>query len=231
MLFYYVYMFNSFQDSINEIFKTDVAIVQKNRIHGGDINRALKIVLDNGATLFVKTNSFENVAFFETETKSLETMSKTNTIGVPKVLGFGTDKGMQNIVSDFFDNKPFSFLILEYLEPANKNNDYWEVFGRELAQMHKTRSENFKTFGFFHDNFIGYTKQINTPCNSWINFFRDYRLLPQIKKASIYFDSAIQKKFIKLLDNLEKFSFEPQFQSCMRSLWKHTLRSDGKAWI
>ena len=66
-------------------------------------------------------------------------------------------------------------------------------------------------FGFESDNYVGAFLQMNTPKASWITFFRDCRLLPQIKMAEMYFDIGMNKQCIKLLDHLDSYLVEPGF--------------------
>lgn len=51
--------------------------------------------------------------------------------------------------------------------------------GKELAQLHRTFSNNHK-YGFFEDNFIGDNPQKNQWMDSWADFFVECRLKPQI---------------------------------------------------
>lgn len=40
----------------------------------------------------MKASTLTNLSFFEEESKGLESLRKTGTIGVPRVLGIGTDE-------------------------------------------------------------------------------------------------------------------------------------------
>ena len=202
-------------------------IVRRERIYGGDINKAWRLELDDGSTVFMKTNLPENAAYFKAESAGLEAMRATDTIGIPKVIEYGK-------------TEDYSYLVLEFLKPAEKRiKDYWETFGRELALMHKASGsavwgKSPAMFGFPSDNFIGHTKQINTPCSSWVDFYRDCRLVPQLKLADRYFDSAIRKKFTRLLDNLGNYLEEPESPALLHGdLWSGNMLCgpDGKAWI
>lgn len=51
--------------------------------------------------------------------------------------------------------------------------------GKQLAQLHKCTNEK-NQFGFFENNYIGETPQINTWKDSWADFFVECRLRPQI---------------------------------------------------
>ncbi|MDD6487445.1 MAG: fructosamine kinase family protein [Spirochaetales bacterium] len=201
-------------------------IARRERIYGGDINKAWRLELDDGSTVFMKMNAPEKAAYFEAESAGLEAMRATGTIGIPKVLEHGK-------------TEDYSYLILEFLKPANRIKDYWETFGRELALMHKASGgavwgKSPAMFGFPSDNFIGHTKQINTPSKSWVAFYRDCRLVPQLKMADRYFDSSIRKKFTHLLDHLQDYLEESESPALLHGdLWSGNMLCgpDGKAWI
>lgn len=178
----------------------------------------------------MKTNSVNNLCFFKTEAFGLRALHAADQIGVPKVLGIGTDK-----------TEGISFLLLEYINSAAPDKTYWENFGHQLAALHKTDTSMFLKqtgqnllYGFPENNFIGRNKQINTPKESWIDFYRECRLFPQIKKAGNYFDSTIRKKFLYLLDHMDSYLREPKFPSLLHGdLWSGNALcgAEGKAWI
>ena len=213
---------NTLEETIATVFGDDTRIVGKQPVYGGDINQTFKLTLSDGRSVFMKSNTSNNLSFFETEANGLEALRQTKTIGVPLVLGIGADKNI-------------SFLLMEYLEAAPKISGYWEVFGRELAALHRADCKHLAgSFGFFEDNYIGASPQKNTPMPSWVDFFRECRLLPQIKMAEQYFDLGLRRLCIKLLDRLDRYLLEPEFPSLLHGdLWSGNASpgSDGKAWI
>lgn len=222
--------YHSLEDVIKDVFGNGATIIRKERIHGGDINDAYKINLSTGENIFIKTNSIKNAKFFTTESHGLQALRSTGKIGVPKVIGRGVDK-----------HQNFAFLLLEYMESAPRIKSYWETFGHELAQLHraeclhliKSKEQNVK-YGFSENNFIGSNPQKNDAKETWIDFYRECRLLPQIKMADAYFDSRTRKKFLFLLDHLDAYLREPEFSSLLHGdLWSGNALcgNDGKAWI
>ena len=220
---------NSLDQAITSLFGENLRIVSKRPVHGGDINESYCLSLSDGSAVFMKCNSLKNLSFFEAEAKGLDALRKTEAIGVPKALAIGTDKTQR-----------MSFLLMEYLERAAKLTGYWEMFGRELAAMHRADCTEFaeagqgRPFGFTHDNYIGASPQINTPKENWITFFRECRLHPQIKMAERYLDSKMRKQFTRLMDHLDSFLVEPEFPSLIHGdLWSgnSVCGPNGKAWI
>lgn len=220
---------NSLDEAVTSLFGENLRIVSKRPVHGGDINESYCLSLSDGSAVFMKCNAIKNLSFFEAEAKGLEALRQTETIGVPKALALGTDKAQR-----------ISFLLMEYLERAAKLTGYWEMFGRELAAMHRadcsefTEAKQGRPFGFTHDNYIGASPQINTPKENWITFFRECRLLPQIKMAERYLDSKMRKQFTKLMDHLDSYLVEPKFPSLIHGdLWSgnSVCGPNGKAWI
>lgn len=220
---------NSLDQAITSLFGENLRIVSKRPVHGGDINESYCLSLSDGSAVFMKCNSPKNLSFFEAEAKGLDALRKTETIGVPKALAMGTDKAQR-----------MSFLLMEYLEHAAKLTKYWEIFGRELAMLHRADCAEYaevaegRPFGFTHDNYIGASPQINTPKEDWTTFFRECRLLPQIKMAERYLDSKMRKQFTKLMDHLDSYLVEPEFPSLTHGdLWSGNAvcGPNGKAWI
>lgn len=222
--------YHSLEDAIQNEFGSDTTIIRKDRIHGGDINDAYKISLSTGENVFVKTNSIKNAKFFATESHGLQALRSTGKIGVPKIIGKGMD-----------DHEGIAFLLLEYIESAPRVKSYWETFGHQLAKLHRAKclhmiksEKQNGTYGFSENNFIGSNPQKNDPKETWIDFYRDCRLLPQIKMAEPYFDSRTRKKFLSLLDHLDAYLREPEFPSLLHGdLWSGNVLcgNDGKAWI
>ena len=220
---------SSVDQAITTLFGENLRIVSRRPVHGGDINESYCLSLSDGTAVFMKCNTLKNLSFFEAEAKGLEALRKANAIGVPKALAIGTDKAQR-----------ISFLLMEYLERASKLTKYWEMYGRELAALHRADCTEFaeadqgRPFGFTHDNYIGASPQTNTPKEDWITFYRECRLLPQIKMAEKYFDSGMRKQCTKLLDHLDSYLTEPEFPSLIHGdLWSGNsiCGPDGKAWI
>ena len=225
---------NSIDEAITTLFGADIRVDSSRPIYGGDINESFCISLSDGSAVFMKCNALKNLSFFEAEAKGLEALQETGTIGVPKALAIGAVRKYRK-----------SFLLMDYLEAAPKIPGYFEVFGRELAALHRADCSRFVTegrqpeenavsFGFTSDNYIGASPQKNTPKENWLTFFRDCRLLPQMKMADRYLDSRMRKQCGRLLEHLDSYLTEPEFPSLIHGdLWSGNAvcGPDGKAWI
>ena len=89
-------------------------------------------------------------------------------------------------------------------------------------------------FGFAHENRIGATRQINTPHDTWISFYRDCRLKPQFDMASGYLSAPDRQKADWLLSHLDRYLTEPERPSLIHGdLWAGNMitGNDGKGWL
>lgn len=217
-------MFNSLESAVRDIFGTEAQITQKTRVFGGDANDTYRLTLQDGTGLFMKVNTVPMLSSFRAEAEGLLAIAQTGKIGTPKVLGIGTDP------------QGFSFLLQELLVPGKKVRAYWETLGAELAAMHRAPipPESRKGFGFAADNYIGAGNQINTWHSSWIDFFRDCRLMPQLRAAESCLDKKDRACAVSLLDHLDRYLIEPPVPSLLHGdLWGGNVMTgpDGKAWI
>ncbi len=217
--------YESLDAAITGCFGAGVSVAQRDHVGGGDINDACCLKLSNGERVFLKSNTAANFAFFEAEAAGLEAIAATQAIGTPRLLALGLDR-----------RKGAAFLMME-LVSGRKNADFWEDFGHSLAKMHLADASAFVpggSFGFHQDNFIGAGPQENAPTERWIDFFRQRRLEPQIKRAQRYFDGGTMKQLSRLLERLEDRLIEPKAPSLLHGdLWSgnYITGPDGRAWL
>ena len=213
--------FDSFSGAARELFDGCTPAVCP--VSGGDINRAYRLTAA-GKSVFMKANRKENAPFFDAEVSGLEAIERTGTIRVPEVLGLGTDE------------RYGAFLLLEWAE-GRPGKAFYEHFGHSLAAMHLTDASAFVhggLFGFDADKYIGAGEQENTQESSWIAFFRQHRLLPQVRRAEGYFDENDRRRIAYLLDHLDKYLVEPKSPSLLHGdLWSgnYIAGNDGEAWL
>lgn len=218
--------FTSLEAAVSALFGENVRIEGMNRIAGGDINEAFGLSLSDGETVFMKMNRKENLDFFLREVTGLQAIRSTKAIGSPEVLCTGTD-----------EKRRASFLLLEYVRGKGRISGSSEIFAHELAAMHRADTGAFLSggkYGFSEDNYIGAGEQENTPEKSWVTFFRDRRLLPQIKRASHYMGTGDRRKIEHLLSHLEDYLPEPEQPSLLHGdMWSGNIMTgnDGKVWL
>jgi len=212
--------FTSLSKAIVTLFGETVHLERGFPVQGGDINKSYGMTLSNGEVLFMKANEKSKIDFFIKEANCLKAIATTKTIATPKLLGLGTDDG---------EEVGYSFLLFDFIELGNLDEKFWEKFAETLAKMHKAETKMFipresfnqgKKFGFYEDNYIGRSSQINTPKENWIDFFRENRLAPQFKMAENHFSKEDFSLIEKLLDSLENFLIEPENPSLLHGdLW------------
>jgi protein-ribulosamine 3-kinase len=72
-----------------------------------------------------------------------------------------------------------AFLLIEWLDGNGARPDMARL-GSELAALH---GHSATAYGLDHDNYLGGSLQDNTPHLDWVDFYRERRLLPQIRLA------------------------------------------------
>ena len=104
---------------------------------------------------------------FEAEADGLKELKSANVIRVPEILDCGLRDGG-------------AFLALERFTFERASAAVESLLGERLAQLHRHTE---KRFGWFRDNTIGLTPQVNDRCDDWVEFFRRNRLEFQLELA------------------------------------------------
>jgi len=182
-------------------------------IGGGSINQASRIEgvftadgENKAISFFIKFNEKSRLDMFAAEAAGLEEIEKAQAICVPHVICSGVEENQ-------------SYLVLENLALSNGAMDSAKQFGQQLAAMHKTSA---KQFGWFRDNTIGSTKQVNQQTNNWIDFWREFRLGFQLNLAKQNGGSqSLYRKGEKLMANLEPLfvGYKPKASLLHGDLW------------
>ena len=191
-------------------------ITGSRQVGGGCINEAQVITTQKGAKYFLKFNYSSNGDMFLKEANGLNELKKAGVIRIPDV-----------ILADK------EFILLEIIEQGARSKTFWEDFGRSFARMHRYSGSGF---GFYEDNYIGSTKQLNVPNekekNDWCEFYFNKRLLFQFRLAEKtgYTDSSFRSAFTKLEEKICKIiSNEINFPSMLHGdLWSGNFITDEK---
>ncbi len=204
---------------IADAVKQPYSISDVESISGGCINNAY-LVHGNTADYFVKLNQAHLADMFEAEFNGLQEIAESRSIKAPTPVctGIQGDK---------------SFLVLEYLQLKAKNSTADAQLGQQLAALHKIQKP---FFGWHIDNTIGSTRQINCTENQWSIFWRDSRLLFQLKLAEQQgYAGRLIRSGEKLADSLEHFfsDHKPHPSLLHGDLWSGNaaMTADGQAVI
>ena len=210
-----MHTYSSLCDALQSLYGPDASVVSRRPVGGSDLNRVSRLTVETGAgiqlDLFLKENDKSLLSMFEAEATGLCALKATGAIGVPEVLAYGLDGDS-------------SFLLLSWIASAPQASDYWEDFGVRLANMHRADTSGLcdGAFGFSGDNFIGRTPQVNTPKDTWVSFFRECRLFPQVRMAydAGLLDVGDCRAADRVMERLDRFLIEPEYPSLLHGdLW------------
>lgn len=212
------------KETITRVFGNTVRIKRRIPVSGGDINRAYALELSDGGKVFMKSNRRENKDFFRAESEGLSAIRQTETIRVPAELAAGTDDGE-------------AFLLLEFIKSGSGSRSASEELGTDLAMMHMADTAQFVSgglYGFTSNNYIGAGKQINTPKQTWTEFFTECRLIPQFEKARQYFSKEEHRSIEAFLGRIDRYIAEPARPSLLHGdLWagNYMIDDEGHPWL
>ena len=140
------------------------------------------------ARAFVKTG--EDAELFLAEADGLEALADAACLRVPRVFDSGEAGGE-------------AFIVMEWLAFVPKRATAAARLGEALARQHLAPATRF---GWRRDNFIGATPQFNAPSDDWIWFFRERRLLFQLRLATESgYRGALQESGAELVAALPRF--------------------------
>ena len=155
---------------------------------GGCISPCARVDATRGRSFFLKWGDANATPpdFFREESRSLGALEHARALRVPAVQAVGA-----------------SWLLLEWLEPGRPTVEGWRALGSSLAAQHR---DTCGDFGWESSNYIGSLPQVNEPAGSWAAFWRDRRLLPQLRRASAAaaLDAGVDERFHRLFERLDR---------------------------
>ncbi len=174
-------MNNEIKNSVENILGEIINVLSS--VGGGSIANSQIIETKSGKKYFLKTG-FNN-SMFVNEANGLIELQKANCITIPKIIA--ADK---------------QFLLLELITSGSRRDDFWNLFGKQFAHLHRFTNESF---GFYEDNYIGSTPQMNIASNrektNWAEFYFNKRLLFQFELAEK--NGYATKEFIRAFSVIE----------------------------
>lgn len=187
-------------------------------LNGGMISDVVKLSFDHAPPLVAKITSNggksgDNGHDLSLEGYMLSYLKENSALPVPSVLHSEPD-----------------LLLISFIEGSTGINQSVQAHAGEiLSTLHQVTSD---TFGLERDTLIGPIHQPNPPTSSWIEFFREHRMLymAQVALDSGNLPRSIFQRIQKLADNLHQFLIEPEQAVLIHGdMWTtNILSQDGK---
>ena len=199
-------MWKSISKQIIETTGKPFTLSSQRSVGGGSINAAY-IIGDTQQSYFVKTNSASRVDMFEAERDGLNEIAASHTIKVPQAICVGSEGS-------------HSYIVMECLSLSGRGGSSISIeqLGHDLANMHRHTSNQY---GWYRDNTIGSTPQINDQCSDWVIFYRDHRLGHQYQLAARKGAGRLAERGELLMSKLAEFftSYSPSASLLHGDLW------------
>lgn len=208
-------------------------VVGASRLGGGDVAEAFRVELGDGRTVFAKTHADPPPGFFTTEATGLGWLRDVGALPVPEVLA--VDDGMAGQRS-----RP-AFLVLEWIDETRRSASEESrrsacdevAFGAALARLHRA---GLPSFGRTDRRTTGSRALPNEPCDTWVEFFRERRLVPLRRLAT---DAAAlpEPTLVRLddvIERLDKFGVPTEPPARLHGdLWagNRIVDVDGRSWL
>lgn len=191
-------MWDDIAAAISRVTQQDWRLQSRDSIGGGCISSAWHVQGEDGRELFIKTHDRRHSEMFAAEAEGLNEIYQSTTIKVPQPLVWG-------------ESGDHAYLVMEYLNLGGRGSQI--QLAENLAAMHRHQGQSY---GWYRDNTIGSTPQLNTPNSDWCSFFREQRLAYQLQLlASKGVGGRLQQQGERLLADLEQLL---DGHSCVPSL-------------
>lgn len=181
----------------------DVSIDGYTPLKGGMIGEVVRIDLEDDRTMVFKMGDTP----LEIEARMLRYLNEETSIPVPDVFHYSEN-----------------FILMEYVEGHNLNEEKLEKEAAEyLSELHSIEGDRF---GFDFDTLTGPVVQPNDYIDSWIEFFKEKRLLYMNEKCfgSDTISRTIHDRIDKLSEHLSEILLEPDHPSLIHGdIWKTNI--------
>jgi fructosamine-3-kinase len=192
--------------------------IRETPVGGGDVCKASRLTLDDGASVFAKTwpSGPPPEGFFAAEANGLRWLREAGAVQVPEV------------IADLPE-----MLALEWVEPGAPSRAAAERFGRELAALHRSGAD---AFGAGWPGFIGPLALDNTLASGpWGPWFAERRLIPYLRISADR--GAVSAADVDLIDRIiqtiDRYGVREAPARVHGDLWPGNLlwAADGRAWL
>ena len=154
----------------------------------GDVNASWRAESREGP-VFLKICPAAEGDRLVAEAEGLHELSAAGSVRVPRVLAL-------------VEHEDATCLALEWLPLEKPDHNVEACFGAALAALHRHTADRF---GWYRDNTIGLTPQLNTFDEDWIRFWRVRRLAPQLELAARRgYDDELGRAGARLMDKLDR---------------------------
>jgi fructosamine-3-kinase len=190
-------------------------------VPGGSISRAYRLTTERG-TYFFKWHRNAPPGFFAAEARGLERLGRAaKAVRIPRVHAWNDPpEGGEG------------WILMEWIDSGSRglsSRRAAEQLGRGLAEIHRSAAE---AFGLEEDNFIGILPQPNGWYRSWTDFYRERRLVPQIRLASErgLLPGRRSRLLHRLCDRLERWLERPDLRPSLLhgDLWNGNALADSE---
>jgi fructosamine-3-kinase len=177
---------------------------------GGCIGEVYRVDLDSGTTLVAKVDR-EGKSHLEREAYMLTYLREKSELPVPEVY-HGSE----------------TLLLMEFVEGSSRFSEGAERHAAELlSALHGITADSY---GHERDTLIGSINQPNPPTKSWIEFFRDQRLLylANVAHDAGRLPSEDLKRIEQLAGKLDGYLEEPEQPSLIHGdVWSANVLAKG----
>lgn len=189
------------------------------RVHGGDVAVAYAVTLDDGRRVFAKTHPQAPPGFFGTEARGLAWLRDAGTVSVPEVLAVS-------------DDRP-NFLVIEWIEEGRPRAETDTALGAALAALHRAGAP---CFGREDRRTTGSRGLPNESAATWVDFYRDSRLLPlaELARRGRALPATTLDALIQVADGLEALGVPAEPPARLHGdLWAGNRLVDaaGASWL
>lgn len=163
-------------------------LTESTPLSGGDINSVYLLETASSENLVLKLNRADRFpGIFDAEAAGLKILRETGSIDVPEVKASG-------------NAGTYAYLLMEYRKPGTPAKDFSEIFGRQLASLHRHTANKF---GFPEEGYIGSLPQPNSYCETAVDFYISQRLQPQLKMAEDRnYDLKVPESFFRNISHI-----------------------------
>ncbi len=190
--------------------------IRETPVGGGSTCAVSRLTLDDGNSVLAKSwrQGRAPDGFFHAESEGLRWLAAAGAVPVPEMIVETDD-----------------LLATAWVEPGEPTPSAAEMFGRELAALHRAGA---RAFGAAWPGFIGPLPQDNTESpGPWADWFAERRLLPYLRLASEALDRATVQAVERVVSTIHRYGSGEPPSRIHGDLWPGNVlwAAKGRAWL